>query len=75
MARPSHITCKCGQTRPVPVHGAIPKRCLACRKALYKERARKRALAYSRREDIKDRRRRREGRTRRYRAYGPRVEG
>ena len=73
MARPDTMTCKCGQTRAVPVHGAIPKLCLDCRNKQSKEDRRKRALAYSRREDIKERRRRREGRTRRYNRYGPRV--
>lgn len=73
MPRPSHITCNCGQTRPVPVHGGIPKTCLDCRTKRLKEDRRKRALAYSRREDIKERRRRREGRKRRYASYVHRV--
>lgn len=74
MARPATITCKCGQSRAVPVHGAIPKSCLDCRNKRVAEYQRQRALEYSRREEIKERRRKREGRTRRYRSYGPRVE-
>lgn len=73
MTRPSHITCSCGQTRPVPVHGAIPRKCIECQRNSIRQRNRKRMLTYSRREDIKERRRRDEGRTRRYRSYGPRV--
>lgn len=73
LPRPSHIICLCGQRRPVPVHGAIPKRCVDCQKQSMRERNRKRMLVYSRRTEIKERRRRDEGRKRRYGDYGPRV--
>lgn len=73
MTRPTHITCACGAQRPVPVHGAIPKRCVACQEESVRALNRKRMLAYSRRQDVKERRRRREGRIRRNGDYGPRV--
>ena len=57
MPRASHITCKCGRTRPIPVHGAIPKRCVECQRDSLRERNRKRMLPYSRRDDVKARRR------------------
>lgn len=73
MAREKEIVCSCGKRRPVPVHGAIPKRCIDCQRESIKARNRKRMLVYSRRDDIKERRRRDEGRERRYRSYGTRV--
>ena len=58
MARPSHITCQCGVRRPVPVHGAIPKRCIECQKISLRQRNKIRMLDYSRRADVKARRKR-----------------
>lgn len=57
MARPPYIICKCGTKRAVPVHGAIPKRCVACRDADYRERKRLHNRERARQPHVKARRR------------------
>jgi hypothetical protein len=57
MARPDYIVCQCGAHRATPPHGAIPKRCVECQKDQLRRRNRAKMLHYSRRPDIKARRR------------------
>lgn len=57
MARARFIVCACGEKREVPPRGPTPKRCYACADKVIEDAHRRRALARSRRPEIKARRR------------------